>query len=130
MARCYRHSARNRVSGFCLGNLANPIYIYIYIYIVCMCVCIYIYIYTHVSTMFAASPSPTMEATKVVAPKARPPLWRRPKAASIAEGEAATIAKTYTYISNVSIFLYIVLILIFHIYMYRMRSIKEKPHPV
>ena len=50
--------------------------------------------------MFAASPSPTMESTKVGAPPkaARPPLWRRPKAASIVgDGEAANIAKTYAY---------------------------------
>ena len=50
--------------------------------------------------MFAASPSPTMESTKVGAPlkAARPPLWRRPKAASIVgDGEAANKAKTYAY---------------------------------
>ena len=58
--------------------------------------------------MFAAPPSPTMEATKVVAPKAQPPLWRRLKAASIAgDGEVANIAKAYAYTSNVSVFLYL-----------------------
>ena len=44
--------------------------------------------------MCAASPSPRMESTKVGAP----PLWRRPKAASIVgDGEVANIAKTYAY---------------------------------
>ena len=48
--------------------------------------------------MFAASPSPIMVSTTVGEwPKAAsPPLWRRPKAASImGDGEAANIAKTY-----------------------------------
>ena len=59
--------------------------------------------------MFFASPSPTVDSTNVDAPPkaARPPLWRRPKAASIVgDGEAENIAKTYTYTYTYQMCLY------------------------
>ena len=60
--------------------------------------------------VFAASPAPIRDSTKGGGrPKAtRPPLWRRPKAASImGDGEAANIAKTQTYTYQISMHVYI-----------------------
>ena len=63
--------------------------------------------------LFASSggAATVMDSTKGVAPKAQPPLWRRPKAASIVgDGEAANIAKTYAYTYQMCPYLYIWLI--------------------
>ena len=52
------------------------------------------YAFAYVFAMFAASPAPIMESTRGGG-RRPPPLWRRPKAASImGAGEAANIAKT------------------------------------
>ena len=67
--------------------------------------------------MLAASPSPTMDSTKVGGPSkvARPPLWRRRKAASIVggEGEAAHIANTCAYTFQMCPYFYILLLHLF-----------------
>ena len=70
--------------------------------------------------MFAASPSPIIDSTTVGGrPKAaRPPLWRRPKAASIiVDGEPANIAKTYANRYKILADLYILPIFLYSPYL-------------